>query len=244
MLRDTQSWVGHVWMFNKGIILMLTGTAADIIPPYLEHLDNALENFCARYWPCEYVRPGKGRCVNVRNGHSKGHQSASGKVLAGGIYESRFTFETFQEQFRNEVYAFLDELLRRLPHNHSSDDRPEVKAATEQHKNEILKPFFSHMLKGDETYEFLSHTVCLCCLFDFPEHSLPCGHVLCTRCLRAYGIVTKEHTVEFWECPIDGKKLRYTPFYLKPTHCGVRILTLDGSVATTSVFMAQLTDLS
>ncbi|THW47853.1 hypothetical protein D6D21_03207 [Aureobasidium pullulans] len=31
----------------------ILGTAVDIVPPYFEHLDNALMNFCDRYWPCE-----------------------------------------------------------------------------------------------------------------------------------------------------------------------------------------------
>lgn len=185
-------------------------------------------NFCDRYWPCEYVRPGKGRCVNVRSGHTKGHQSSSGKVLAGGDYESQFTFDAFREHFRNEVYVALHELLCNLPRNHLCADSPEVNAATDQHKNKVLKPFFAHALEGNDTYDFSSHTVCFCCLFDFPEYTLPCGHVICTGCLKAYGHVTKEHTVEFWECPMDGKILGYTPFYLKPPHCGVRILTLDG----------------
>jgi hypothetical protein len=166
--------------------------------------------------------------VNVRSGHTKGHQSASGRVLAGGAYESSFTFDGFQKHFHNEVYLFLDQLLRDLPRNNSSDGKPEVKAATNQHKPKILRPFFSHVLEGNETYEFSSHTVCLCCLLDVPEHSLPCGHVLCTRCLRAYGTVTKEHNVEFLKCPIDGKVLDCALFRLKPDDCGVRILTLDG----------------
>ncbi|CAD0083511.1 unnamed protein product, partial [Aureobasidium vineae] len=171
-------------------------------------------------------RPWEG--IVEESGHTKGHQSASGKVLAGGEYESHFTFDAFQEHFRNEVYVFLDDLLCSLPRSHPGDGRPEVKAATERHKTMILKPFFAHVSEGNRTYDFSSHTVCFCCLFDFPEHSLPCGHVICTRCLKAYGNPTKEHTVEFWECPIDGKKLGYTPFYLKSSHCGVRILTLDG----------------
>ncbi|TIA13191.1 hypothetical protein D6C80_06414 [Aureobasidium pullulans] len=137
----------------------ILGTAVDIIPPYFEHLDNALMNFCDRYWPCD-----------------------SGKVLAGGDYESQFTFDAFREHFRNEVYVALHELLCNLPRNHLCADSPELNAATDQHKN---KP-------------------------------------------HAYGYVTKEHTVEFWECPMDGKILGCTPFYLKPPHCGVRILTLDG----------------
>lgn len=44
------------------------GTAEQIFPLYLEHIDAALENFCDRHWPCEYVKPGGGaRCVNVRS---------------------------------------------------------------------------------------------------------------------------------------------------------------------------------
>ncbi|KEQ81932.1 hypothetical protein M438DRAFT_357458 [Aureobasidium pullulans EXF-150] len=146
-----------------------------------------------------------------------------------GDYESQFTFDAFREHFRNEVYVALHELLCNLPRNHLCADSPEINAATDQHKNKVLKPFFAHALEGNDTYDFSSHTVCFCCLFDFPEHTLPCGHVICTGCLKAYGHVTKEHTVEFWECPMDGKILGYTPFYLKPPHCGVRILTLDGT---------------
>ncbi|CAD0030529.1 unnamed protein product, partial [Aureobasidium pullulans] len=146
-----------------------------------------------------------------------------------GDYESQFTFDAFREHFRNEVYVALHELLCNLPRNHLCADSPEVNAATDQHKNKVLKPFFAHALEGNDTYDFSSHTVCFCCLSDFPEHTLPCGHVICTGCLKAYGHVTKEHTVAFWECPMDGKILGYTPFYLKPPHCGVRILTLNGT---------------
>ncbi|THV63889.1 hypothetical protein D6D28_10317 [Aureobasidium pullulans] len=152
----------------------------------------------------------------------------SGKVLADGDYESQFTFDAFREHFRNEVYVALRESLENLPRNHSRTESPEVDAATDQHKNKVLKPFFAHALEGNNTYDFTSHTVCFCCLFDFPEHTLPCRHMICTGCLEAYGYVTKEHTVDLWECSIDGKILGCTSFYLKPPHCGVRILTLDG----------------
>ena len=67
----------------------ILGRPEQIFPEYLEHLDNALENFCDRHWPCEYVDPKRqgGRCVNVRSGHgAKGHQSKSGKLLAAGEY--------------------------------------------------------------------------------------------------------------------------------------------------------------
>ena len=51
--------------------LTFIGTAEQIFPQYLEHVDAALENFCDRHWPCEYVTAGGGtRCVNVRSGVS------------------------------------------------------------------------------------------------------------------------------------------------------------------------------
>ncbi|EHK96973.1 hypothetical protein M7I_7298 [Glarea lozoyensis 74030] len=85
------------------------GSAELIFPEYVDSCDNALEDFCDRYWPCEYVmkvktKRGKevgGRCVNVRSGHgSKGHQFKNGKVIAVGNYESSFSAESFQEVFR------------------------------------------------------------------------------------------------------------------------------------------------
>lgn len=208
----------------------MLGTARAIIPPYLEHLDNALENFCARYWPCEYIRPGRGRCVNVRSGHTKGHQSKSGRVLAHGDYLSTFSFESSREQFANDVYTYLDELLRNLPQIDIRHSNQEDKAATELHKTKVLRPFFTHSLNVNSG-SLLSHTVCFCCLFDIPEHALPCGHVLCTRCLKDYGNVVEEDLIRIWECPIDGHtrlSLGTISFRLKPADCGIRILTLDG----------------
>lgn len=49
-------------------MLIFLGTAEQIFPQYLEHIDAALENFCDRHWPCEFVKLGAGgRCVNVRS---------------------------------------------------------------------------------------------------------------------------------------------------------------------------------
>ena len=48
-------------------MLIFLGTAEQIFPQYLDHIDAALENFCDRHWPCEFVKPGGGRCVNVRS---------------------------------------------------------------------------------------------------------------------------------------------------------------------------------
>jgi hypothetical protein len=64
------------------------GPADKVFPGYIEYCDDALDEFCNRHWPCEYVHPNtRGRCVNVKAGHqSKGHQLVNGRVLAVGEY--------------------------------------------------------------------------------------------------------------------------------------------------------------
>lgn len=53
-------------------MLIFLGTAEKIFPQYLEHIDAALENFCDRHWPCEFIKTGGGgRCVNVRSRYSE-----------------------------------------------------------------------------------------------------------------------------------------------------------------------------
>jgi len=54
----------------------IPGGADTIFPKHYKELcDDALEEFCNKYWPCEYVSP-VGRCVNVRNFHDcKGKRS-------------------------------------------------------------------------------------------------------------------------------------------------------------------------
>lgn len=75
-------------------MLILLGTAEQIFPQYLEHIDAALENFCDRHWPCEFVKPGGGgRCVNVRSRFA--HRSENGI--------SYFILNTFLPRRRSRV---------------------------------------------------------------------------------------------------------------------------------------------
>lgn len=78
-----------------------------------------------------------------------------------------------------------------------------------------------------------SHSACFCCLFEPPEHALPCGHILCTPCIKDYGQLRSKTEVEIHGCPIESRVVhRYQTWriHLKPETAGVRILTLDGYV--------------
>lgn len=235
-------------------MLIFLGTAEQIFPQYLEHIDAALENFCDRHWPCEFVKPGGGgRCVNVRSrfahysengilyfilknssfvgGHgSKGHQLKNGKVLAVGGYVSQFSFERHREEFQQEIYIRLTGLLAELRSRMEHDDRPEAQAAAEIHKDSVMVHFFNHSARG-QSNNFISHSACFSCLIEPPEHALPCGHVLCVLCLKAYGNLKGETRVEITGCPMDKlitKQPQSWRILLKPAAAGIRILTLDG----------------
>ena len=207
----------------------IRGSAEAMFPQYLEHIDNALENFCDRHWPCEFISRG-GRCVNVRSGHgAKGHQLKSGKLLAAGEYTSSFTFDTNQKQFQENVYFKLV-ALRELVRAREQEGMAEERAAADVHRESVLPLFFEHASRGNPQ-AFISHTVCFCCLFEPPEHALPCGHIICTHCLKTYGRLQLNRYVEIPECPLEKPEKRFrSPWkvYLKPPACGVRVLTLDG----------------
>ena len=204
-----------------------------MFPKYLEHLDAALENFCDQHWPCEF-RKGNKRCVNVRSGHgSKGHQTKDGRVIADGKYESSIKFGEAQKAFRENVFYYLWELLNELQLRVASGDQQE-QAAADIHRDLVVGNFFRKVACGDSIMEaYNSHTACFCCLFNAPEHALPCGHIICEGCARIYGQSQAGNPteIEISGCPIDGT--RFGPgltwkLYIKPKTAGVRILTLDG----------------
>ncbi|OJD31446.1 lysophospholipase-like protein [Diplodia corticola] len=205
------------------------GSIDSMFPHYLDHLDAALENFCNSHWPCEFVKPGTtSRCVNVRSGHAKGHQSKNGKVLAVGIYQSHFSYTTHREEFERNVYFNLKDLHAVLCER-VRDGEPEDIVAADVHQNTVLANFVARCSRDRGNSLFSSHTACFCCLFELPEHALPCGHIICTSCAQVFGSSSvNELTVPRCPiCPPEANECHYK-IPLKPKGAGVRILTLDG----------------
>lgn len=212
----------------------MTGDPEKIFPEYLGHLDNALENFCDRYWPCEYVHPKTGdRCINVRSGHNaKPHQSEAGKVLSTGSYQSTFSFEDYQEHWQSDVYFKLVSLREKVRARQRSNETTSEEAAAAAIHKEVVLPYFLEHASNGHPHALISHTVCFCCLFEPPEHALFCGHVICTECLKTYGISDpRKRYIELAVCPMETNEKRFAkPWraYIKPESCGLRVLTLDG----------------
>lgn len=208
------------------------GPAEKVFPEYIDHCDDALEDFCNRHWPCEYTSVrGTGRCVNVKVGHTtKGHQLRSAQVIAVGDYQSSFTPQEYRVVFRDDIYTALAKLLELLQEATSESSHLELEQAAKIHRDSVLRNFFNHL--GGPT-EFISHTACFSCLISTPEHPLPCGHVLCTPCVQAYGTPHGRTIIDMNYCPLHGNDAKSyfdfsRPISIKPPGAGVRVLSLDG----------------
>lgn len=64
-----------------------------------------------------------------------------------------------------------------------------------------------------------------------PQHSLPCGHVLCTPCVKGFGKSLNGSEYSLESCPLhpdDGSWRDAYVIRFKPDLAGVRVLSLDG----------------
>lgn len=206
----------------------------DIFPLYEQPIEDALDDFCNRGWPCEWIHPKKRtRCINMKNGHTKGHQLKSGKVYSGS-YQSSFSPASYRETFRANVFYAFEDSLKKL----QEDDRrprqeglPEERVAALIHKRTTLEYFYAK-LRGPYDALF-SNTSCLVCLMNTPEYRLPCGHILCAPCLHAYGNAKSDILIVIDSCPLPHSRVKWNkpwPVSVKPAQAGVRVLCLDGSV--------------
>jgi hypothetical protein len=185
-----------------------------------------------------------GRCVNVRSGHgSKGHQFKNGKVFAVGSYQSNLSVETFQDEWRFLVYDSLKELLAEL-REITTESLSEERAAAQIHGSKVVMHFYRHVSQG-RTESLVSHSTCFVCLMESPQHALPCGHILCTSCLVAYGRTIERDVIEIKSCPLHFDiEFEHWKIYLKPGAAGVRVLTLDGYVVSFFFLRLSLLTLS
>lgn len=195
---------------------------------YKENYKRALAEFCEDWWPCCFQLKGS-RCVNTQRGHIKGHQDARGRVIAAGNYISAngFTEETFEGEWEAMLNNNLDIMRKKMNLMGRGDiAMEEEKAAEKLHLNR-MNEFYAN-LGPLETY--MNHSACFCCLRELPEHPLPCGHVLCTPCVKSYARQKNRVTYAMDCCPLH-EKLKWDQEWeipLKPHLAGIRVLSLDG----------------
>ncbi|KAH6886245.1 hypothetical protein B0T10DRAFT_490889 [Thelonectria olida] len=206
---------------------------------YSEPCLNALQDFCKQFWPCEYAdigTRGKGRCVNTLARHQKGHQMKGKQVP--GEYVASFTFDGLLPLWLNWIRDWLDRFqsyLLQHPRTREEDMIPKI------HRHNLHR--FFEQVGG--SFAYVNHSVCMCCVRELPEHPLQCGHVLCTLCMKAYGVLddrlkakgaiaVQPGHISLHRCPLHSTQRAGFEFVeprtisLKPDWAGVRLLCLDG----------------
>lgn len=231
------------WLFEKLSVMLAScvlldcarfrkGRMEDLFSNYEQFFDWALAEFCELHWPCSYVHETGRRCLLVKARHNvKGHQDDTGIIAAGG-YQASFTVESYGPVWKEQLRSAITSLQRDFNYeleqaNHGNDLVSDGKIALDLHE-EYIAVFFATVGHADNIY---SHATCFSCLMEVPEHPLPCGHVLCTQCVKAFGKPYGRSGVSLTSCPLHTATTQWSKslqINFKPEGAGVRVLSLDG----------------
>lgn len=212
------------------MLIYLPGTTVRLLnDAYIEFCEAAIEEFADLYTPCSFEHPRLGRCYNRKSGHNpKGHQNVDGKFIGSGGYQSEFDAREFMPKWIERIRSYLQYLQSKSAElSLTLREQTENQIAAELHKQHLND--FYHQLGNVSKY--VSHSTCFSCLRELPEHALPCGHVLCDPCIRAYGVRASRTAIELKRCPLHLREWLWEPPWMvavKPPYAGVRILCLDG----------------
>lgn len=196
-------------------------------------VDWMMSEYLEMHYPCAFVSAdGSRQCMLVKARHQpKGHQDEKG-IIAAGEYQAAFGpsfLPHWKAQLRNAIESTQRDFqyeLEQASHSENTHKITEERIALDLH-SEYINQFFEAVGPASS---ICSHATCFCCLMDVPTHPLPCGHVLCTACIKAYGKQTKS-TVVVPCCPLHCESTRWAkPAIVRfnPAGAGVRILSLDG----------------
>lgn len=232
------------WLFEKLSVMLAScvlldcarfrkGRVEELFTSYEKFFDYALGEFTEMHWPCSYISSdGSRRCMLVKARHEpKGHQDEKG-IIAAGDYQAGFDMSYLPQwklQLRSSIGSCSRDFQYELEQMSREDDVqaiPEEKIALDLHL-EYMNHFYETVGPASA---ICSHATCFCCLMDVPEHPLPCGHVLCSACIKAYGKPGKS-AVSMVYCPLHKETTRWAKpasIKFKPAGAGVRVLCLDG----------------
>jgi len=189
--------------------------------------------FLELHYPCSFISAdGTRQCMLVKARHQpKGHQDERG-IIAAGDYQAAFDSK-FVRQWKKQLRSAIEGIhrdfsyeLEQFSQMKDTQTIPEERIALDLHI-EYLNNFFGAV--GPAT-SICSHATCFCCLMDVPEHPLPCGHVLCNACIKAYGKQARS-MVTLTYCPLHREATKWSKpavIRFKPASASVRVLCLDG----------------
>ncbi|PSK54732.1 hypothetical protein B9Z65_3821 [Elsinoe australis] len=207
------------------------GRMPELFRNYQHSIDWALSEFFEMHWPCAFTL-GNRRCSVVKARHIKGHQDTSG-VIAHGDYQANVSLEQAAPVFKYSLQNAMETIQRDFDYEADQtgkeDDLQDQQVALSLHKD-YLRQFFTSVGIAAKLF---SHSSCFVCLMHVPSHPLPCGHVLCSACVKAFGKPHGRSTVVVSHCPLHDESHPWTRWpdsvhiYFKPKGVGTRVLTLD-----------------
>jgi hypothetical protein len=160
--------------------------------------------------------------LNVKSTHvPKGHQNAQGKIISSGLYQSQFSSFSYSSTWTTRIREYLIQFEKQLedsaakePPRHPTAVNPEDVLAYNLHYDH-MQAFF-RMCENYKADHYTNPTTCFCCLMEVPQHPLPCGHVLCTECVKVYGRPSDRNSFVMELCPFCRKKLDACIIYSSP----------------------------
>ncbi|KAI5805984.1 acyl transferase/acyl hydrolase/lysophospholipase [Geopyxis carbonaria] len=200
-------------------------------PNYEANCRDAVTQFYNNHWPCSYSHKSNA-CVNVQNGHPKGHQTADGTIFKVGEYKSEDLEPAFLDgtKFVEEVGNLYLGYLKKIQSNSSNFSRPGANAAENQRK--VL---YNFQELWNNPKPLSSHSTCFACLFYVPQTVLPCGHVICRKCVKDFARNKGDLTWSFQQCPLCAHPAGMNtkdPWSIEvpkyPYEAAPRVLSLDG----------------
>ncbi|KAG8629356.1 hypothetical protein KVT40_003221 [Elsinoe batatas] len=207
------------------------GRMPDLFRNYQQSIDWALAEFFEMHWPCAFAQ-GSRRCSVVKARHIKGHQDTSG-VIASGDYQANVSLEKAAPVFNEQLQTAMTTLQRDFDYEADQtgkeDDLQDQQVALSLHKD-YLRQFFTSVGIAAKLF---SHSSCFVCLMHVPSHPLPCGHVLCSACVKAFGKPHGRSTFVISHCPLHDESSPWKRWatsvhiYFKPKGVGTRVLALD-----------------
>jgi predicted acylesterase/phospholipase RssA len=232
------------WMFEQLSVMLAScvlldcarfrkGRVDELFTNYEKFFDWAMGEYLEMHYPCSYVSSdGTRQCQVVKARHqAKGHQDEKG-IIATGDYQAGVD-KDFHQHWKAHLRSAIGSIqrdfqyeLEQASQNDEVQTIPEERIALDLHIG-YINDFFEAVGPASS---ICSHATCFCCLMDVPEHALPCGHVICTACIKAYGKQTKS-SVSVACCPLHRVSTKWahpTVVKFKPIGAGVRVLALDG----------------
>jgi len=223
------------------VTYLRTANIQAVIERYESHFRAAVREFCQEIWPCSFIDRKGRHCVNVSTKHQKGHQIASGKVVAVGEYVDGDRIQEICEGSIRQVSSVYGELLGRLSQRGAGCER----SSAAEIQGEILsrQPYsvmWSSGLSSSNTDDStttisFSHHTCFGCMFSVPALALPCGHILCDACIQDFSEpdIHRQWVRLVKYCPLCGNRneVVFDPpwvYNIEPQQTAPRVLSLDG----------------